>query len=258
MKGTLCTICVIFGGLGQEHPGQGDVVELAQIAEVVVNRQALLTRPAEGFTQRPLRDQHPGPQGRDRPHVGEVVTHIQALRLVEQVECAAQISFSLPYPSHRDTPAVGVLPQPDVLTQLLAPQQMLQWRQPGRCARGGSRSSRRTCPPFPEGPTRPARMRAAMPARRCASRRRDDLACAVCPPWRSRTRRCRPRARPAVAPPCNRHTPGALPPGLRSSRTPAPTARTPTHAGDGLPQAKAPAPAWHAASVPGASPRAKA
>src|SRR3954454_5521776 len=116
---------MLLGVPRQEHPGQRDVLELARVAEVVVNRQALLTRPAKGFTQRPLRDQHPGPQGRDRPYVGEVITHIQALRLVEQVECAAQISFSLPYPSHRDTPAVGVLPQSNVLTQLLAPQQML-------------------------------------------------------------------------------------------------------------------------------------
>src|SRR3954449_9527484 len=116
---------MLLGVPRQEHPGQRDVLELARVAEVVVNRQALLTRPAKGFTQRPLRDQHPGPRGRDRPNVGEVVTYIQVLRLVEQVECAAQISFSLPYPSHRDTPAVGVLRQPDVLTQLLAPQQML-------------------------------------------------------------------------------------------------------------------------------------
>ena len=38
---------------GQEHPGQGDVLELAQVAEVVLGGQALLTRPVEGFTQPP-------------------------------------------------------------------------------------------------------------------------------------------------------------------------------------------------------------
>ena len=35
---------------GQEHPAQGDVIEFAQVAEVVVNEQSLLTRPAQGFT----------------------------------------------------------------------------------------------------------------------------------------------------------------------------------------------------------------
>ena len=111
---------------GQEHPGQGDVLELAQVDEVVVDGQALLTRPAERFTQLPLRDPDPCLQRRDRPHVGEEITHIQALRLVEQIECAAQISFSLPYPGHRDPPAIPVLRQPDVLAQLLAPQQLLR------------------------------------------------------------------------------------------------------------------------------------
>jgi hypothetical protein len=52
-------------------------------------------------------------------------SHIQVLRLVEQVECATQISFSLPYPRHRDPPAIPVLRQPGVLAQLLAAQQLL-------------------------------------------------------------------------------------------------------------------------------------
>ena len=98
------------------------MLELVQIAEVVLDGQASLTRPAERFTQLFLRDQHPCPQGRDRPHIGEVVTHIQALRLVEQVEGAAQISFGLADPSHRDPPAIAVLRQADVLAELLAAQ----------------------------------------------------------------------------------------------------------------------------------------
>ena len=81
------------------------------------------------------------------------------------------------------------------------------WRPAGRCARGGARSSPRTCPPFPAGPARPAQPHAARPARRCASPRRDDLARSGCPPARSRSRRYRRCARPAVVPPRIRPTP---------------------------------------------------
>jgi CheY-like chemotaxis protein len=40
---------------------------------------------AEGFSQPTLRDPHPCLQRRDRPHIGEKVTHIQALGLLEQL-----------------------------------------------------------------------------------------------------------------------------------------------------------------------------
>ena len=123
MNGALCTLVLVPR---QEHPGQGDVLELAQVTEVVVDGQALLTRPAEGFTEPALRDPDPCLQRRDRPHIREEVAHIQALRLVEQVECAAQVSFSLAYPGHRDPPAIRVLRQPGVLAQLLAAQQVLR------------------------------------------------------------------------------------------------------------------------------------
>ena len=106
MHGAVCAVARVPG---QEHPGQGDVLELAQVAEVVLSGQALLTRPAEGFAQPPLRDPHPCPQRRDRTHIGEEVTHVQALCLVEQVERAVQISLGLPYASHRDAPAIPVL-----------------------------------------------------------------------------------------------------------------------------------------------------
>src|SRR2546429_9828954 len=93
----------------QEHPGQSDVLELAQVAEVVRNGEALLTRPVEGFTQPPLGDPHPCLPRRDRTHIGEEVTHIQALCLVEQVESAVQISLGFPYASHGNAPAIPVL-----------------------------------------------------------------------------------------------------------------------------------------------------
>src|SRR5690348_3969865 len=66
----------------QEQPGQGDVLELAQVTEAVINGQAVLTRPAEGFTESALPDPDPCLQRRDRPQVREEVAHITALRLV--------------------------------------------------------------------------------------------------------------------------------------------------------------------------------
>ena len=102
------------------------MLELAQVAEVVLGGQALLTRPAEGFTQPALRDPHPCLQRRDRTHIGEEVAHIQALCLVEQVERAVQIALGLPDARHRDAPAIRVLREPGVLAQLLAAQQVLR------------------------------------------------------------------------------------------------------------------------------------
>jgi hypothetical protein len=99
--GAVCTVAL---RPGQEHPSQGDVLELAQVAQVVRNGEALLTRPTEGFPQPPLRDPHPCHERRDRTHIWEEVSHIQALCLVEQVESAIQISLGLPYSSHRNVP----------------------------------------------------------------------------------------------------------------------------------------------------------
>ena len=110
----------------QEDPGQRDVLELAQVTEVVISGQALFARPAERLAQCALRDPGPRLQGRDRPHVGEEVAHVPALGLVEQVEGAAQIPFSLAYPGHRGPPAIAILRQPVVLAQLLALQQLLR------------------------------------------------------------------------------------------------------------------------------------
>src|SRR6266496_6515634 len=106
MNGAFCTVALIPG---QEHPGQGDVLELVQVAEVVRNGEALLPRPAYGFTHPPLRRPHPCHERRDRTHIGGEVTHIQALCLVEQVESALQIALGLPYPSLSYAPTRPVL-----------------------------------------------------------------------------------------------------------------------------------------------------
>ena len=124
VSGALGTLVLVSR---HEHPGQGDVLELAQVTEVVIDGQALLTRPAESFTEAALRDPVPVAlnAGTGRT-LGKKSPTYSALRLVEQVECAVQIPFSLAYPSHRDPPAIPVLRQPGVLAQLLAPQQLLR------------------------------------------------------------------------------------------------------------------------------------
>jgi len=103
----------IIGALGrvrgQEHPGEGDVLELAQVAEVVPSRETSLTRPAEGFIPTAEGDPHPRPQRRDRPDVGGEVTRVVPLGLVEQIQGAAQVPLSLPDSRQRDAPAVLVL-----------------------------------------------------------------------------------------------------------------------------------------------------
>src|SRR3954452_22425974 len=97
MKGAVCRVALV---LSQEQSRQGDVLELAQVAEIVLDGQALLTCPGEGLTQSPLRDPHPCPEGRYGTHIWVIVTHIMALCLPQQVESAVQISLGLPYPGH--------------------------------------------------------------------------------------------------------------------------------------------------------------
>src|SRR3712207_6986972 len=64
---------------------------LFRSAEVVINRQAPLTHPAQGFGQPALRHPHLRPQRRDGTHVGIGALHILALCLVEQAERAVQV-----------------------------------------------------------------------------------------------------------------------------------------------------------------------
>ena len=112
--------------LRQQQPGQGDVLELAQVAEVVVDGQAAARAPSRRASPSlPLRDPHPRPHRRDRPHVGGEVTGVHPLRLVEQVDRTVEVPFGLPDPGHRDPPAVRVLRQAEVLAELLAAQQEL-------------------------------------------------------------------------------------------------------------------------------------
>ena len=229
---------------------EGDVLELAQVAEVVRGGQTSLPHPAERFTQPPLCDPHPCPHGRDGSHIGEEVTDVQALRLIEQVECAVQISFSLSYPGHRDLPAVPVLRQACVLAQLLASQQV---------PRGGRQVVAlavdlahphihvRRSPQH-----RPALLGRGLQRLLVGAHRFTEttLRYAGYPPARSRTRGRRRRTRPAAVQSCIRHTPGAHSPDPRSPRTPAPTSPLPMPARGGPPEGTARAPTGRASLCP--------
>ena len=61
--------------LGQEHPGERDVLVLADVAQVVVDRQSALADPGFGLTQLPLRCVDPGCLGRDGPGQWVVLAH---------------------------------------------------------------------------------------------------------------------------------------------------------------------------------------
>ena len=81
--------------LGQEQPGQGDVLEFPEIAEIICRRQVPLVGPAERIGQPSLGDPRPGPVRVDRPYIGEVVADVASLRVVDQDECSVLISFGL-------------------------------------------------------------------------------------------------------------------------------------------------------------------
>jgi hypothetical protein len=95
--------------LSQHQPHQSEMLELAKVAEIVLHRELALIGPADRVTEPALTDPQACPYCRHGPHVGGEVAHIQQIGLVEQLDCGLQISFSLPYASHRDPPPVPVL-----------------------------------------------------------------------------------------------------------------------------------------------------
>jgi hypothetical protein len=100
------------------------VLELAEVAELVVDRQPLPPHPGARVVEPALRQPQPGPDRRDRLHVrGEVVV-VDRLRLVEQGECAGGVPVDLLEPGHRDPPAVLVLRQAGALAEFLAGQEV--------------------------------------------------------------------------------------------------------------------------------------
>ena len=104
-NGVVCPVALISS---EQHPRQGNVLKLAQVAEIVLNRQSAVTHPVDGFNQPSLGEPHPYPRRRYGTHIGGEGIHIETLCLVEQVESAVQISLGLPYPSHRHAPAIPI------------------------------------------------------------------------------------------------------------------------------------------------------
>ena len=111
--------------LGQQHPGQGDVLELAQVAEVVIGGQPLLLHPAQRIAHAALRDQHARPDGTDRTHVRGEVGCVQPFRLVQQAEGGVDVSLGHADAGNGDPHAMPVLRQAGVLAQLLGLHQQL-------------------------------------------------------------------------------------------------------------------------------------
>ena len=122
----------------EQDPGQGDVLVLADVGQVVVRGEVVLARPVEGLRQPALRHQQACPHRRHRPHVGGEVADVDALGLLEQRDGAGQVAFDLAQPGAGDPPAVRVLRQAEVLAQLLGRLRCSD-AAPGRCARSATR-----------------------------------------------------------------------------------------------------------------------
>ena len=160
--------------LCHQDPGQGDVLELAQVAELVVGRQTPLLRPSRARRRAsPCASRSRARTAGDRPHVRGEVAGVDALRLVEQLERAVEVALGLAggEPSRRASGtgsaaarcarrarwlAAGAAGGGEVVALAAAP------RSSPTCMSAVPRSGRR----------RAAVGAAARPARRCASRRR--------------------------------------------------------------------------------------
>ncbi len=116
----IATVAAVSRFLGEKQPGERDVLELPQVGEIVVRRQVALAGPALRFAKAPMCDpQAHLPRG-DRSDVGEVVARVEAVGLVEQLERGVKIALGLADPGHRGVPAIRVLGQAEVVTQVRA------------------------------------------------------------------------------------------------------------------------------------------
>src|SRR6266550_7024752 len=71
----------IASSLGEDQPRQRKVLELADIVELVLGREAALARPAPCLGQPPIGDPRAGLQRTDRAYLGRVVRGVQAVGL---------------------------------------------------------------------------------------------------------------------------------------------------------------------------------
>ena len=121
VNGTIHPLALIPG---DEHSRQRHVLELVQVAEIVVDGQASFTRPLQRFGHPTLRSPDPGLQSRYGARVRQGRPDEQALSLVQQAESALQIALCLVEPSLGNTPAAPPYRQLRLLAQFLASQQV--------------------------------------------------------------------------------------------------------------------------------------
>ena len=95
--------------LGDQQPGEGQVVVLGEVGRVVAGGDAVLAGPGRGDVQASARDVDPGPERGDRAHVGEEAGQVERLGLLEQVGRGVEVAAGLPQPGHGGVPAVPVL-----------------------------------------------------------------------------------------------------------------------------------------------------
>ena len=109
------------GGVSREQDaGEGDVLVLVEVGQLVVGGQALRRCPGEGFVDVAVGGEHSCSDRMDRAYVGREVGRVHGLRLIQQCHRGGQVASSFLHAGHGDAPAVGVLGQPGALTQLLA------------------------------------------------------------------------------------------------------------------------------------------
>ena len=244
---------------GQEHPGQGDVLELAQVAEVVVDGQASLARPAERFSPAA-----PARSSTRALNAGTGRTLGEKSPTYTRSASSSRSSAPSRSPSASRIRAIATRQRYGFCgNPRCSPSSWLR----SRCSRGGRQVVAlavelahpdvhvRRSPQDRPALLRGELQRLLVGAHRLAETALDD---AGCPPARSRTRGRRRCARPAAGPPCTRRTPACA-----ASRSPLAQDASPRSAAAAArprwsSSARARAPAGRASTVPATSPRARA
>ena len=108
------------GALGHEHPGKRDVLVLADVAQVVIDRQSALADPGSGLAQTALRGMDPRCLRGEGPGHGVVLADEDTLSVLQQGEGAIGITLSQAELCHGDAPSVGVLGQATEVSKVIA------------------------------------------------------------------------------------------------------------------------------------------
>ena len=101
--------CLVDLVLGDQQPGEREVVAFGEVGQVVAGGDAVLAGPGTGAIQAPAGDVDPGPERRDRAYIGEEAGQVERLRLLEEVGRGVEVAVGLPEPGHGGVPAVPVL-----------------------------------------------------------------------------------------------------------------------------------------------------